>query len=152
MKLNNKNHNPVPPDDLEESNLDTSNTLTFEEVRAIDQRLVELFHKGYYAEAIPLAEKLLQTALTSCNSQSDIITMFLDRLADLYLFTGNYRAAIDKYKRSLKIKEKTLGHQPVVAKTLNLLAYCYCRAAKYSIAIALYKKSLAVLCNFIKVF
>jgi tetratricopeptide (TPR) repeat protein len=64
----------------------------------------------------------------------------------LYQAKGNYAAAETLHKRSLAIYEKALGtDHPLVATSLNNLAYLYEAQGIYPAAEPLYKRSLAIL-------
>ena len=63
----------------------------------------------------------------------------------LYYFQGRYADAEPLYKRSLAIREKTLGpSKPEVAQTLNDLARLYTTQGRYVDAEPLYKRSLTI--------
>ena len=69
----------------------------------------------------------------------------LNNLASLYRAQGRYADAEPLYKRSLAIREKTLGpDHPDVAVSLNNLALLYQAQGRYADAEPFYKRSLAI--------
>jgi CHAT domain-containing protein/Flp pilus assembly protein TadD len=71
--------------------------------------------------------------------------MSLNNLALLYQEQGRYADAEPLYKRSLAIRQKTLGpDHPDVATSLNNLAWLYKDQGRYADAEPLYKRSLAI--------
>ena len=78
-------------------------------------------------------------------SRSPDVAQSLNNLAQLYHAEGRYTDAEPLYKRSLAIREKTLGpDHPDVAASLNNLAELYRNQGRYADAEPLYKRSLAI--------
>ncbi|MBE9107890.1 tetratricopeptide repeat protein [Nodosilinea sp. LEGE 07298] len=115
------------------------------EADALNQQIVELYQQGRYAEAIPLAEQVLQLLETALGKTHPAVAASLNNLAFFYKAQGNYSAAAPFYERSLSIFETALGEShPFVADSLNNLAELYRAQGNYSAAAPLYERSLSI--------
>ncbi len=70
----------------------------------------DLYKKGYYSKAIPLAENLLSAQEKIHGSFSLKLTEPLDYLGKLQYLAGNYTRAKSQFEKSLSIKTKVLGN------------------------------------------
>jgi CHAT domain-containing protein/Tfp pilus assembly protein PilF len=111
----------------------------------LNQQLGELYQQGRYAEAIPIAEKVLAIYEKAYGPDHPQVATSLNNLAWLYNALGDYAKAVPLYKRSLAIREKTYGlDHPDVAQSLSNLAGLYYSLADYARAESLYKRALAI--------
>jgi len=112
---------------------------------ALNAKVIQLYHEGKYAEAIPLAERSLRIREKALNSDDPEVGQSLSWLATLYRAQGRYPEAEPLYKRALSIAEKALGpDHPAVAGSLNSLALLYRAQGRYPEAEPLYKRSIAI--------
>ena len=100
--------------------------------------------QGRYAES----EKSWIAALEQANTFGDdhlLLATSLNNLAELYRTQGKYEEAEPLYKRSLTIREKSLGPEASgVAGSLNNLALLYHTQGKYEQAEPLFQRSLTI--------
>jgi len=76
--------------------------------------------------------------------ETDVATS-LGNLAGLYTSQGRYADAESLYRRTLAIREKTLGpDDPDVAASLNKLASVYTDQGRYADAEPLYRQAIAI--------
>src|SRR5215510_5393592 len=106
---------------------------------------VSLREKGYYGQAIPLAERASALREKTLGAEHPDMATSLYNLAGIYRDKGDYAQAEPLYRRALAIREKTLGAEhSLTAALLNSLAELY--RAKYDHAQAepLYRRALAI--------
>ena len=116
-----------------------------EEAKRLFQQVGQLYQQGKYAEAIPLAERIIAIFEKALGTEHPEITTFLNLLAILHQQQSNYAQAEPLYQRSLAISEKALGSQhPDVATILNNLAEMYRQMGNYTKAEPLYQRSLSI--------
>ena len=114
------------------------------EADALNQRVIELYHAGKFADAIPLAQQVLAIREKALGPNHPDIAEALNDLAELYRSQGRYAEAEPLFKRSLAILEKALGpDHPDVATALINLAVLYMNEGRYAEAEPLYRRSLA---------
>lgn len=89
----------------------------------LNQEIVRLYQAGRYAEAVPMAEKLVRLNEKALGPEHPNTATNLNNLAELYFSMGDYARAEPLYQRALKIREKALGPEhPDTAGSLNNLA------------------------------
>jgi tetratricopeptide (TPR) repeat protein len=111
----------------------------------LNQRVIELYRAGKYAEAIPLAQQLLAIREKTLGPNHPDVASALNNLAALYEEQSLYEKAEPLYKQALVIREKTLRpDDPDVAHSLNTLADLYNEQGRYAEASPLYKRVLAI--------
>ncbi len=111
----------------------------------LNQQVMKLYQAGKYAEAIPLAQKVLEISEKALGPDNPDLSHFLDNLALLYYAMGDYAKAEPLARRALGIREKTLGpDHPTVAESLNKLAQLYRIMGDYAKAEPLYRRSLGI--------
>ncbi len=99
---------------------------------------------GDYPTALKWLEKVMQFHQNQGKETIDLASA-QHELAWVYVDIGRYDEAELLYKRSLKIKEKSLGpDHPSVAATLNNLALLYESTGRFDEAELLYKRSLKI--------
>jgi CHAT domain-containing protein/Tfp pilus assembly protein PilF len=126
----------VPPASAQEA---------LKEANELNQQVMKLYQAGKYAEAIPLAQRMLAITEQILGPTHPAVAQSLNNLAMLYKETGQYAKAEPLYQRSLAIKEKALGPiHPAVAAGLNNLAGLYQTTGQYAKAEPLYQRSLAI--------
>jgi CHAT domain-containing protein/tetratricopeptide (TPR) repeat protein len=117
------------------------------DIEAQDNKVIELYQAGKYAEAIPLAQQMLAMREKSLGPDHPGVAAALNNLASLYWKQGRYADAEPLFKR---FREKMLGPgAPEVATGLNNLASLYKDQGRYADAeplnmraLAIYKKTL----------
>ena len=99
----------------------------------LDRRMEELYIAGRYAEAIPIAQRLLALSEKTRGRNHPDVAQSLSNLAVLYEAQGRYADAKPLHKRSLAILEKARGRDHLdVAKTLNNLAALYVHQSRHA--------------------
>jgi Flp pilus assembly protein TadD len=112
------------------------------EVDALHKQIIELERAGKYAEAVPLAQRLI--GLQEKASTPGVANT-LNTLAYLYLQQGRHADAEPLYRQLLAIREIAFGpNHPDVAQSLNNLAYLYTENGRYADAEPLCRRSLAI--------
>jgi len=95
---------------------------SIQEAKELNQEVIRLRKQGQYAEAIPLAERILAICDKSLGPEHPETALALSNLATLYCLMGSYDKAKPLYTRSLAIQEKKLGqHHPDTLTTLHSL-------------------------------
>ena len=85
--------------------------------------LYSLYSSGKYEQAIPIAEKLLETTQRERGPTHPDMAQSLNNLAALYWAMGAYAKVEPLHQRALAIHEKALGPDyPDTALSLNNLA------------------------------
>ena len=79
------------------------------ELKELVDQLVTFYQQGRYAEAIPIAEKLLSINEESIGPDHPEVAIILNKLAELYRLVGDYDRAKPMHKRALEINEKVFG-------------------------------------------
>jgi CHAT domain-containing protein/tetratricopeptide (TPR) repeat protein len=115
------------------------------EVAATSVRIAELSRAGKYSEALPLAQRQLESLeKTRCPADRDVAGA-LNNLAQLYGELGRDAEAEPLLKRAIATMEKALGRDSVeVATELNNLAALYQRQERYADAEPLFKRALSM--------
>ncbi len=115
------------------------------EAKALGEQISRLYAEGAYAEATPLAERMLTLREKVLGKEHPEVATTLSNLAALYQEQGAYARAEPLYLRALAIAEKALGQEhPAVATTLNKLAALYQVQGAYARAEPLYLRALAI--------
>jgi tetratricopeptide (TPR) repeat protein len=109
------------------------------------QEIDQLKEQGHYAEAIPLAEQVLDLRRHVWGANHPDVATSLNNLAYLYDAQGRYGEAEPLYQQALKIRQEALGaNHPVVSTSLNNLAYLYYEQGRYSEAEPLFQQALKI--------
>ncbi|MFM9960451.1 MAG: tetratricopeptide repeat protein [Planctomycetaceae bacterium] len=115
------------------------------EAEVANGRVVRLYQAGQFADAVKLAERVLETRRGLFGEDHPDTSLSLNNLAELYRSQANYAAAEPLFQRTLKITEKTLGpDHPDTASNLNYLAKLYYSQANYAAAEPLYQRALKI--------
>jgi CHAT domain-containing protein len=115
------------------------------EAKRLNQQVIQLYQEGHFAEAVPLAQRVLAINEKAVGPEHPNVATALNNLAELYRAQGDYGRAAPLYQRSLAIREKVLGPEhPDVAQSLNNLALLYEAQGDYGRAAPLYQRSLAI--------
>jgi len=123
----------------------SAQTEELNEAQRLGEQFTQLIQQGKYAQAIPLAQKLLAIAEKAFDPDAPEVAKFLDMLAALYKVQGNYQSAEPLSKRALAIYEKALGpDHPTVANSLNILGLVQEGQGNYQAAEPLLKRALAI--------
>jgi len=115
------------------------------EADQLNKQIDELYQQGKYADAVPLAKRLLEIRKHTVGEDHPDYAATLNDLGVLYNAQSKYAEAEPLLKRALAIREKALGpDHPDVAETLNNLAVMYGKQGRYAEAEPLYKRALAI--------
>ncbi|MFE4108683.1 tetratricopeptide repeat protein, partial [Almyronema epifaneia] len=116
------------------------------EVNQLEQQFSQRYEAGQYAEAIPIAERILALHQTiSGKTHLDVARSF-NNLALLYQFQSRYREAESFYQEALEIYRLLRGSiHPDVATTLNNLADLSRVQGRYAEAESFYREALEIL-------
>ncbi len=115
------------------------------EANLLNEQVIQLYQQGQYAQAIPLAQKVLTIREKALGPDHPDVAQSLNNLALLYQEQGHYAAAEPLLKRAQAIREKALGpDHPDVANSLNNLAALYLAQGHYAAAEPLVKRALAI--------
>ena len=116
-----------------------------DEASRLNQQSKELYREGKYAEALPLAQRLLAIREKEFGPDDATVAMPLNDLGTIHYNLGQYAVAEPLYKRSLAIREKTLGPENAeVANLLNNLGDLYRAEGRFAEAEPLLKRSIAM--------
>lgn len=113
------------------------------------KRLVEQINKlraeAKYAEAIPLAERLLEMVEKEAGPEHVVVAQVINGLAELYRVTRNVLRAEALFQRALAMRQKLLGPEhPDVAVTLNNFALLYIQKRDYGRAEPLLQRAISI--------
>ncbi len=115
------------------------------EAERLNEQAQQLYQRGEYAQAIPLAQRALPILEKALGPGHFAVTTSRNMLAFMYFGQGNYTAAEPLYQRALTITTKELGpDHPEVANTLNNLATVYKALGNYGEAENLLKRALII--------
>ncbi len=115
--------------------------------KALYNQTVDLFQKGKYREAIPVAKEALKVAEQTFGHDHYKVATSLNNLAALYQALGQGQSAKAEplFKRALEINEKALGPtHPDVATNLNDLGVLRLDLGQSSEAESLLKRALEI--------
>src|SRR5260370_3054021 len=113
------------------------------EMTATSAKIAELSRAGKYSEAIPLAQRQLESLEKTYGPFNRDVAAALNNLALLYGDQGRDTEAEPLYQRSLAIFEKANGlDSPEIASGLNNLAALYHGQERYAHAAPLFKRPL----------
>jgi tetratricopeptide (TPR) repeat protein len=116
------------------------------EAAELNQTIDELYQAGRYAEAIPLALKVLDIQEKALGPDHPAVAIALDRLADLYVKRHRYTEAEPLYKRAIEIYEQDFGpNSPRVAVALRNLGDFYAAEGRTAEAEALHARAAEIL-------
>src|SRR6202048_4694993 len=91
-----------------------------DEASELNEKVIEFYKAGRYADAIPIAQRALAIREKALGRDHPDVATALSWLAVLYNSQGRYADAEPLYKRSLAIREQALGRaHPDVARSLN---------------------------------
>jgi CHAT domain-containing protein/tetratricopeptide (TPR) repeat protein len=114
-------------------------------VAELNNQVVALNQAGRYAEALPIAHRVLTLAEQLRGSDHPEVATSLNNLAELYRALGRYRDAEPLYNRALTIWEMAFGPDDIdVGTALNNLALLYKAEGRLVEAEPLYRRALAI--------
>ncbi|MDB9313906.1 tetratricopeptide repeat protein, partial [Spirulina sp. CS-785/01] len=121
----------------------TADEFKLAEAERLNQQVIQLYQAGKYAEAIPLAEQILQIRRQVLGQEHPLVATSLNNLALLYESQGRYAEAEPLYRQALEMVKRLLGQEhPDVAQSLNNLAALYQSQGRYAEAEPLYRQAL----------
>ena len=111
----------------------------------LEDKFLKLYDAGRYADAIPIAQRVLTIREKALGRNHPDVAIALDNLANLYRLQGRFADAEPLLQRSLAIREQALGHDdPDIAGSLLNLAALYLDQSRYADAEPLLQQSLAI--------
>ncbi|NEQ83522.1 MAG: tetratricopeptide repeat protein, partial [Moorea sp. SIO2I5] len=134
---------PIPM--VEQAMSQVSQQEELAEAERLNQQVVQLYQQGKYAEAIPLAEKVLAIRKKVLGDNHLDVANSLHTLGFLYYKQSKYAEAEPLFQKSLAIRKQQLGnHHPNVATSLNNLGLIYSDQGRYTEAEKMFQQSLAI--------
>jgi tetratricopeptide (TPR) repeat protein/CHAT domain-containing protein len=116
-----------------------------DELDALNRQVVSFLKAEKFADALPLAQRAIQSTKARYGEKDPRYATALNNLAYLHQAQGRHAEAEPLYKRSLAIRETALGREHRdVGTALNNLAFLYQAQGRYAEAEPLYKRSLAI--------
>ena len=116
-----------------------------EEAKRLVEQINKLRAAAKYAEAIPLAERLIEMVEKEAGPEHVVVAQLINGLAELYRMTRNFDRAEPLYQRALATRQKLLGPEhPDVAVTLNNFALLYIQKRDYGRAEALLQRAISI--------
>jgi tetratricopeptide (TPR) repeat protein len=117
-----------------------------ENLKALNQKVIEFYQRGDYASAIPYAEKILLLVKSEYGEKSKDYAPSLNNLALLYGAMDRYTDAEPLYKEARMINKglPPEGKHPEYAVSLNNLAALYYSMGRYTEAEPLYKEAMVI--------
>jgi CHAT domain-containing protein/tetratricopeptide (TPR) repeat protein len=114
------------------------------DLAAADVAAMDKLHRaGNYAQAIPIAQRVVAIYEATYGPNHVKVAWALDNRALLYKSLGRYNEAEQDYNRSLAIYESASNH-PEVARALTNLGVVYDEQGRYADAEPLLKRALAI--------
>jgi tetratricopeptide (TPR) repeat protein len=111
----------------------------------LNTRVKNLYTRERYAEALPIAEELLQTAEEAWGPNDSRVAVSLDDLASIRSAQNDFAAAEPLAQRALKILETAPSPDPrKVANALDTLASVYMKAGKLAEAQTFAQRALEI--------
>lgn len=111
-------------------------------IRSLEARIVELNGRGQYAEAVPLAQRVIELRRKRTGSQDPDYAAALANLAQLDKSLGRFDEAQPLLEESLAIRRKLLKpSDPLIASTSASLAEIYAQEGKPELAEPLLKQA-----------
>jgi tetratricopeptide (TPR) repeat protein len=108
-------------------------------------RVEELFQRGDYVAAIPVAKEDLRVAEATFGATDPAVAISLNNLALLYEKQSQYSDAEPLFQRALIIRVKALGpDDPQVARSMSMLGQVLEAEAKYNDAEELYVRAYVI--------
>jgi CHAT domain-containing protein/Tfp pilus assembly protein PilF len=130
---------------IEELRAATDADRALHEARKLYKKAFDLRLAGKYDEALPIAERALETRERELGPDHPDVAAAINNLAVLYANKGEYAKAEPLYQRALVIREKALGPEhPDVAQSLNNLAILYKSRGEFAKAEPLYQRALLI--------
>src|SRR5262249_8882947 len=112
----------------------------------LDSNCSVLLRTGRYADAVPVAERLLKIRAARAGGDGIQLAGARNQLALAYKLSGRVRDAIPLYELTLKAfqEHKGLANTPVTATVMHNLAAAYATAGRVADAERLYEAGLAL--------
>lgn len=101
------------------SSIGSESVFAREPLQEMNDRAIQLYEDGRYAEASELGERVLKEAEETFGPDDPKIAAFLNNLAVMYYAQGRYADAIARYERAISITEQTLGADHPRVKALQ---------------------------------
>jgi tetratricopeptide (TPR) repeat protein len=112
---------------------------------SLQERALELFDRGDYADAEPLVRRALEIRETILGPEHQDVMFSMNNLGNINWRLGRYAEAESLHQRVLVVRERTLSSDdPLIATTLNNLGLVYWNQGRYADAERAYGRSLAI--------
>lgn len=116
-----------------------------QEAEQLNAQVLQLFQRGQYGAALPLAERSLTLRQRWLEANNLQLSTALNNLATVQQMLGNYDAALSLYRRAVSITEQRREtHTPGYALQLNNLAELYRVRGDYAQSEALHQQAIAL--------
>lgn len=134
-----------PGDIIAMTDRDQSQSQQLQEAQRLNADMERLARERRFAEAIPVAERLLSIIERLFGPDDVGVARLLNNLAGYYKETGDYARSESRYLRSMAIVERKLGPtNAILAFPLSNLAALYHLMGDYAKAEQYYKRTLNV--------
>lgn len=115
------------------------------EITQLNRQFIQMYRQGRYAEAINIANQVLELARRYFGEDHTEFASSLVNLAAIHQALGNYNEAEPLLKQALEIRKRVLSSDHLaVGTTLNNLAGLYEAKGEYRSAEPLYKQALEI--------
>ena len=128
---------------VSQTNLSPSKQQALAEAEWLTQKIFQLYGQRQYAEAVPLAERILIMREEALGKEHLDVAKSLVNLAELHRILGNYSQALPLLQRAVGILEMRGAH-PQFALGLNNLAGVYLNQGNHAQALSLFQRALAI--------
>jgi tetratricopeptide (TPR) repeat protein len=123
----------------------SSSTPSLDELQQLVKARDQLVQQGRFAEAIPVAQQILEGVRQLFGSEDPVFAAALNSLGLMYYNTRAYEQAEPLYQQALEIERKSADPKdPVLAAILNNLAVLYEHTKRYSKAEPLLQEALRI--------
>ncbi len=114
-------------------------------MEALNGKVLQLYKKGQYAEALALAVKALKLSEDTLGPEHPVTADCLNNLGGMYESSGDFTNAEPMFLRGLEIREKVLGPEhKFTARNLVNLGSLYVKMDKFAKAEPLLLRALAI--------
>jgi tetratricopeptide (TPR) repeat protein len=112
-----------------------------EKAKVLNQKVIELYQQGRYAEAIPVAEKVLAIVEKALGPEHPHVALSLNNLAALYDSLGDYARAEPLFQRALSIAA-TAGCPEILWTVQGWLSSVYAKQGNTGAAVFFGKQAV----------
>ncbi len=121
------------------------NNSQVEIIEEYNKKVVHLFKKGHYQEALDFAIKAHELAKVALPESHPDYSISLGNLGMIYKSIGEYQKAKEFYETNIEIRKKFVGeNHPDYATSINNLGLLYTAEGNYEKAKPLFEKALQI--------